>query len=167
MAGGRVGCVVERHPEHGHAHGRRRCEQRRRATTCACGSVDLSGNTLNDTGADDTDGNPVFETVKVADTVNNGEKGWVSGGTVSPTAIPANTLVWTDAMIQTLFTGKLSADWLTAGSLKVGGGGGKVAAITVVDSRGNIIGQWDGNGIQLLDPPRRPPDSTRATRTTR
>jgi hypothetical protein len=115
-------------------------------------SVDTSGNTLNDTGADDSDGNNIYETVKVADAVNNGEKGWVTGGTVSPTAIPADTLVWTNAMIANLFAGKLSADWLTAGSLHVGAGVGQVVAITVVDSGGNPIGTWDTNGIALLDP---------------
>jgi hypothetical protein len=63
-------------------------------------------------------------------------------------------LVWDQVIINEVFASKLNADWLVSGSIKVGGGGGKVAAITVVDSEGQTIGSWDENGIALLDPPR-------------
>ena len=108
-------------------------------------SVDRSGNTL-----DPVDG----LSYKIAD-LAAAEKGWVSGGTATPTALPASSLVWNDAIIGSIFSGKINADWIKAGSLTVGGQvGSMAAAIKVVDSAGQTVGLWDANGITLLDPPR-------------
>ncbi len=106
-------------------------------------SVDRSGNTVD---ADTL-------TYKVADAAN-AEKGWVSGGQVTPTNIPGSSLVWDQAQINNVFAGKVNADWIYTGSLKVGGGANMAKAITVVDAAGQTIGTWDANGITLLDPPR-------------
>jgi hypothetical protein len=111
-------------------------------------SVDLSGNTLHDTGTVDGDGFPVYETVK-ADT--EPDKGWVDAGTVTPSAIPADEMFWSEAIIEDLFAGNLSADWITSGSITVGGGG-NADGIIVLDSAGREIGRWDENGLSIVDP---------------
>jgi len=55
-------------------------------------------------------------------------------------------------MIEDVFAGELNADWITAGSLRVGGSGGNASAIEVFDSAGEPIGRWDTDGITVLDP---------------
>ena len=112
-------------------------------------SVDTSGNTLHDTGTVDTDGNPIFATVKAVD---QPEQGWVTATDATPTALPGSALVWDSAMIADVFAGELNADWITAGSLRVGGSGGNASAIEVFDSAGEPIGRWDTDGITVLDP---------------
>jgi hypothetical protein len=111
-------------------------------------SVDTSGNTLHDTGADDGQGNPIYESVKAA---AEPEKGWVDAGSVTPSAQAGDTLIWDDAMIENLFGGKIRADWITGGTLTVGGGIDPVA-LTVVNANGDTIGTWDGNGMSVFDP---------------
>jgi hypothetical protein len=112
-------------------------------------SVDTSGNVQRDTGADDAFGNPIYETVKVATDPNGG---WVSAGTLAPGAIPGNALIWDEAMIAEVFAGSLNADWIVAGTLRVGGGADRAAAIEVYDSAGRLIGRWSTAGIEVLDP---------------
>ena len=105
-------------------------------------SVDRSGNTL------DTDG----LTYKVAD---QAEKGWVTGGTVTPTNIQGSTLYWDSVQVNNILSKGVNADYIKSGTLTVGGQTGTMAAaIKVVDPAGNIIGLWDANGITLTDPPR-------------
>ena len=112
-------------------------------------SVDTSGNVLRDTGADDASGNPIYETIKVASDPN---AGWVSAGQATPSPIPGNTLVWDSAMIADIFAGEINADWITAGTLRVGGGAGNAAAISVFDPTGRPIGRWSTAGLEVLDP---------------
>lgn len=112
-------------------------------------SVDTSGNVLRDTGVDDVNGNPVYETVKVAADPN---AGWVSGANATPSTVPGSSLVWDSAMIADVFAGEINADWITAGTLRVGGGSGNAVAISVFDSGGRSIGRWSTAGIEMLDP---------------
>jgi len=103
-------------------------------------SVDTSGNTKDAAGV----------SYKVAD---HPEDGWVSAGTVTPTTLPGSALVWSDAIIEDVFAENLDADWITTGTLSVGGTGDATdVAIKVYNSDGVLIGQWDVNGIQILDP---------------
>jgi hypothetical protein len=111
-------------------------------------SVDRSNNTLHDTGTVDINGDPIYETVKATDP----DKGWVGGFTGTPTAIPGNALVWDEAIIESIFAGNIDADWITAGTLRVGEGSGRAAAIEVFDSLGNLVGRWSTDGIEVLDP---------------
>jgi hypothetical protein len=111
-------------------------------------SVDRSNNTLHDTGTVDVDGNPIYESVKATDTT----KGWVEGFTGTPTSVPGDALVWDEAIIESIFAGMINADWITAGTLRVGEGAGNVAAITVVNSTGGLVGRWSTDGIEVLDP---------------
>jgi hypothetical protein len=105
-------------------------------------SVDRSGNTLD---ADTL-------TYKVDDAAS-AEKGWVSAGAVTPTAIPGSALVWDQAIIDSVFAGKLNADWIVTGNLKVGQGSADADAVTVYDAAGNVIGRWtSANGIEMFDP---------------
>lgn len=110
-------------------------------------SVDTSGNTLHNTGVLDPDGNPVYETV-IAD--NEPEKGWVSGGTVMPSALPGDSLIWEDIMVENLFAGRIRADWIKAGELTVGGQG--ISGIVVVDTQQRTVGQWTPDGLRIEDP---------------
>jgi chitodextrinase len=112
-------------------------------------SVDTSGNVLRATGGHDASGNPIYETVKVASDPN---AGWVLAGTTTPTALPGNSLVWDEAMIEDIFAGNINADWITAGTLKVGGAPASAAAIEVYDALGRLIGRWGLDGIEVLDP---------------
>jgi hypothetical protein len=48
-----------------------------------------------------------------------------------------------------LFAGHLSADWLTGGSLTVGGQN-HVDAITVINSQGQTMGTWSSDGLRIL-----------------
>jgi hypothetical protein len=109
-------------------------------------SVDLSGNVLHDTGVPDADGNPVYETRDDTDL----DAGWVDAGLATPKALGGDSLVWTDGMIQNLFAGKLRADWITAGTLTVGGGPGHVDAITVINAQGQPVGVWSTDGLRIL-----------------
>jgi len=101
-------------------------------------SVDRSGNTLDADGL----------TYQVAD---QPDKGWVTATDVTPTNIPGSTLFWDQAQVNAVMAGKVNADWITAGNLKVGSGG--ASGITVVDAKGQTIGLWNNTGITLLDPP--------------
>ena len=112
-------------------------------------SVDTSGNTLKDTGTTDVDGNPIFVTVKAGD---DPDAGWVVAEPVTPSALPGNALVWSEAIIGDVFADSLSADWLRAGTLTVGGAPGQVAAIKVVDAEGETLGTWSDAGIVVRDP---------------
>ena len=105
-------------------------------------SVDLSGNTILDPTVEP----PV--TVKATDP----DAGWVDGGTAVPTPLPGSALVWDEAMIEDLFAGNLNADWITAGTLRVGGAPGTSTAIEVYDGAGNLIGRWSDAGIEVMDP---------------
>jgi hypothetical protein len=112
-------------------------------------SVDTSGNVLYDTGTTDVDGNPIYATVKAVD---QPEYGWVSAGQATPTTLAGDDLVWDSAMIGEIFAGEINADWITAGTLRVGTGSGKAAAIEVYDSAGHLIGKWSTAGIEVYDP---------------
>jgi len=105
-------------------------------------SVDLSGNTILDPTADP----PV--TVKATDP----DAGWVDAGSATPTPLPGDALVWDEAMIEALFAGNINADWITAGTLRVGGAPGTTTAIEVYDGAGNLIGRWSDAGIEVMDP---------------
>jgi len=107
-------------------------------------SVDWSNNTLIDPAADPQ---PVPDSTKATDP----EAGWVSAGTYTPVALPGDSLVWDEAMIEELFAGNIDADWITAGTLKVGGPG-QSSAIEVYDGAGNLIGRWSTEGIEVFDP---------------
>ena len=128
-------------------------------------SVDNSGNVF--TGTFDGSGNPI--SAKVDDSAS-AELGWVSAGTLSPSALPGSALIWDSAALNTVFAHKVNADWIEAGNLKVGQGSADADAITVYDARGNIVGKWSsvptnvpagepgGGRIEMYDPPR-PQDS--------
>jgi hypothetical protein len=109
-------------------------------------SVDESGNVLHDLETPDADGNPTYETRPDTDL----DAGWVNAGTATPKAVGGDALVWTDGMIQNLFAGRLRADWLTAGTLTVGGGPGHVDAITVINAQGQPVGVWNTEGLRIL-----------------
>lgn len=103
-------------------------------------SVDTSGNTLRGTG----------DTVRAVDFP---EAGWVTAATaIQPTTLPGSAFVWDQATVNTVFAGKINADWITAGTLRVGGSSGNAAAITVYDASGRLIGRWSTAGIEVLDP---------------
>jgi hypothetical protein len=73
----------------------------------------------------------------------------VNAGLATPTALPADALVWEEGMFEKLFAGHLSADWLTGGSLTVGGQN-HVDAITVINSQGQTMGTWSSDGLRIL-----------------
>jgi hypothetical protein len=75
-------------------------------------SVDTSGNVQ--TGALDGSGNPI------SGDVSDNTIGWVNAPDVTPTGIPASSVVWTDADIATLFAGNINADWIETGTLRIG-----------------------------------------------
>jgi hypothetical protein len=112
-------------------------------------SVDTSGNTQK---ADGT-------SVRVAD---DAEAGWVPTGTgpdpyltASPSALPGSALVWSDAIIGQVFAGKINADWISAGTLHVGGRPSSAAQIEVYNTDAptpHLIGRWDANGILIRNP---------------
>jgi hypothetical protein len=102
-------------------------------------SVDTSGNTKDAAGV----------SYRVSD---HPDDGWVDAGSVTPTAVPGNALVWDAAIIEDVFAGNINADWISAGTLRVGGGAGNAVAITVVDSSGNVLGRWSEDGIEIFDP---------------
>jgi nicotinamide mononucleotide (NMN) deamidase PncC len=109
-------------------------------------SVDTSDNTMN---ADGT-----------AAKVTEPEMGWVDHVSddptkallqATPTQLPGSALAWDSAIIGSVFAGKLSADWITTGTLGVGKAGTS-AKIEVFDANGKVMGRWDQNGIVILDP---------------
>ena len=129
-------------------------------------SVDWSGNTKHDTGTLDGEGNPITVDVKVAD---NDEMGWVTkdadGVTLVglPSALPADTLLWTEAMIEDLFAGEINATWITSGTLRVGNAPlltdeekeqaeAGPPRIEVYDADGTLVGRWGTEGIEVMDP---------------
>ena len=115
-------------------------------------SVDRSSNVL--TGElDAVSGKPL--SAKVTDP----EAGWVTSVdddgvtpiTGSPTALPGSSLVWDEAILGDVFAGHINADWITTGTLRVGGPG-HAASIEVFDSAGDLTGRWSTEGIEILDP---------------
>ena len=68
-----------------------------------------------------------------------------------PTTLPGSAFVWDSATIGAVFAGHINADWIQAGTLRVGTGS-KAAAIEVYDSAGNLIGSWSTAGIEVMDP---------------
>jgi hypothetical protein len=112
-------------------------------------SVDRSGNTR------DVDGVGV-ETHWKVDDLANAEKGWVVASTTAkPSAISAGELVWDTAAYNKAFVGKLNADWLYSGNLRIGLGAADADAIIVYDAEGHEVGRWSSlTGIVLTDPAR-------------
>jgi chitodextrinase len=112
-------------------------------------SVDLSGNTLNDTGTVDADLNPVYESVLADD---NPDAGWVTAiGSPVTVGATGDMLVWDAATIAKVFAGNLTADVIQTGSLTVGGQNG-LDGINFVDATGKPVGSWTPAGIVIQDP---------------
>jgi hypothetical protein len=121
-------------------------------------SVDTSGNTRDELGS-----------VKAAD---EPERGWVdtdgAGQPIQEVAIPVpgNALVWDEAIIEDVFAGNINADWITAGTLHVGGRPSSAGQIEVYDAGlpalpgdpipdpvpPRLIGVWDKDGILIRKP---------------
>jgi hypothetical protein len=125
-------------------------------------SVDTSGNVQ--TGALDGSGNPISGDVS-DDTI-----GWANAPDVTPTKIPASSVVWTEADIETLFAGNINADWIETGTLRVGNVPRDPAdptklkpvapdsldrtdvAVAVYDHAGNLVGLWTAPNSTLVPP---------------
>jgi hypothetical protein len=128
-------------------------------------NVDTSGNVLHQTGTD-AGGLPIY--AKPSPKATDPDVGWVTAPDAVPTALPGSALIWDSATIAQVFAGKINADWINAGTLKVGAGApGQAVGIEVYNTAGKLVGRWTGgtlnpdgtanldglpNGIEIYDP---------------
>ena len=115
--------------------------------------LDTRSTTLVLTGLD-ADVPYVFQ-VQAVDQSGNGS-GWSDDQapyvTATPTLVGAADLAVNSIVTTLLNAGTISADYISGGSLKVGGIAGLPAGITVYDSQGRLIGTWDVSGLRVYDP---------------
>lgn len=81
---------------------------------------------------------------------DNPEAGWTDTASVTPTLIGASDVAFNSVVTNLLAAGVISADALSAGSLRIGGTDG-ISGI-FVESGGEVVGLWDADGLKIIDP---------------